>query len=511
MTHSIRKRFFFTVGTNLFRGLLTFVTGMLLARWLGPQSYGNMAFLLGTFIGFRALLDMGTSSAFFTFLSQKPRSRSFVLGFFGWMGIQFLVPTIFIGLLFPDRWIETIWQGESTGLILLAFAAAFLQYSVWPVVQQAGESQRQTIRVQGIGLIVAGAHLLAVALLWLLGVLGLYALFAAIILEYLLASVVAHQCFPYAREGSANTPNLRQESTLQKYWRYCLPLIPYSFVSFAYEFADRWLLQKFGGGVEQAFYAVSAQFAGVALIATSSILRIFWKEIAEAHHKGDHDRTGRLYQKVSRLLFLIGALIAGYLIPWAEEVMQLVLGTAYAGGATTLAIMFLFPVHQSMGQIGSTMLLATEQVRLQVITGIVFMTASIGVTYFILASPQAEIPGLGLASEGLAWKMVGMQILSVNVIAYLIARLWKWPFDWVYQPVSLLGCVGIGAISAMASTWLTGTGWSTVVIPMIVGGIFYLLSAIVFVYNMPWLAGLTREELKEDVKKVWQSATKIWG
>src|SRR5207302_5348904 len=122
-------------------------------------------------------------------------------------------------------------------------------------------------------------------------------------------------------------------------------------IGFAYEFADRWLLQGYGGSVQQAYYAVSAQFAAIALLATGSILSIFWKEIAEAHHRGDHVRTGMLYKKVSRLLFVIGAVIAGFLLPWAQDLLRLLLGAAYVGGPSTLAIMFLYPIHQSMGQI----------------------------------------------------------------------------------------------------------------------------------------------------------------
>ena len=79
---SIRSRFIFTVGTNFFRSLLSFITGILLARLLGPESYGNMAFLMGSFMGVLSLLNMGSSSAFFTFMSQKTRSRKFVLLFF---------------------------------------------------------------------------------------------------------------------------------------------------------------------------------------------------------------------------------------------------------------------------------------------------------------------------------------------------------------------------------------------------------------------------------------------
>jgi O-antigen/teichoic acid export membrane protein len=487
VTDSIRRRFTFTVGANLLRSLLSFVTGMLIARWLGPDEYGTLAFLLGTFVALRQLLDMGTATAFFTFMSQQQRSRRFVNAFMRWLGLQFLLPLLAIGLLFPSDWIEDIWQGEQRGLVLLAFAAAFMQNSAWPVLQQAGESQRKTLFVQGVAVVTVAIHLLAMVLLYAFGLLGLYAVFIAIAIEYLLAALAVR----FRLELGDAVPS---EPRWRQYLAYCLPLIPYAWVGFAYEFADRWLLQNFGGSVQQAYYAVSAQFSAVALIATTSILNIFWKEIAEAHHRGDTARTGMLYRKVSRLLFLVGAAIAGFLLPWAEDLLQLMLGAAYVGGATTLAIMFLYPVHQSMGQIGSTMLYATQRVSIQVGVGIVFMLLSIVTTYFVLATPNAAVPGLGLASTGLAMKMVAIQIVQANLIAFIVTRIWSWSFDWLYQPVSLLGCLGLGWLAHLIVTAVAGSLPAPLVLGF--GGVVYLVLLGAFVYAMPWTAGLSRAELR---------------
>src|SRR5258708_9682644 len=104
MTASVRRRFAFTVGANLLRSVLSLVTGMLLARSLGPLVFGNMAFLLGPFVAIRQILDMGSATAFYTFMSQRRQSRRFVNSYFGWLGMQFVVPMCVVGLLFPSRW-----------------------------------------------------------------------------------------------------------------------------------------------------------------------------------------------------------------------------------------------------------------------------------------------------------------------------------------------------------------------------------------------------------------------
>jgi O-antigen/teichoic acid export membrane protein len=501
VTTSPRSRFLFTVGVNLLRSAISFITGMLVARWLGPDRYGSMAFLLGTFAGVRALLDMGSASAFFTFLSQRPRSVRFVRGYLLWLGAQCVVSMLCIALLMPTAWVQSVWHGESRVLVLLAFAATFMQGSVWPVVQQAGESQRRTQLAQAVGVAIVVLHLIAMGLCAWLGLLGLPAIFAALALEYCIGGLFVMQRLQFA-PAVAGEESGRQ--VLARFRGYCLPLVPFAVVSFMNEFVDRWLLQQYGGRVQQAFYAVGSQLASIALIATASILSIFWKEIAEANHRQDHGRTAALYRRVSRLMFFAGAAAAGFAIPWSSDVIRLVLGPAYVGGATTLAIMLLYPIHQSMGQIGATMMYATERVRAHAALGIASMVSGMIMTYVVLAPSTNRVPGLGLASVGLAIKMITVQAVSVNVLAFVIARVNHWRFDWAHQPASIAVCLVLG--------WLTH-GVVNVAMPatnvpaparLAVAAVVFSLAVCGAVLAAPWLVGFSRGELTADVQRAWR-------
>lgn len=493
MKARIRNRFLFTIGTNFLRSLMSFTTGVLLARLLGPASYGNMAFLLGSFMGILSLLNMGSSSAFFTFMSQRTRSKRFVWSFFCWIAFQLLATLIVVGLLFPDEWVENIWLGQELSLVLLSFVAIFMQGTVWSVIQQAGESQKRTYWVQSIALAVTFIHLVAIVLLWLLGSLGLFAIFLAILIEYTLAAIIVHRKYKYSPDQLANETDNTEENILKKYLNYCLPLIPYSWITFAYIFIDRWLLQYYNGSVEQAYYAIAAQFAAIALIFTTSIMQIFWKEISEAIAQGNDDRVRQLYKKVSRLLFFISAVIAGYLMPISDVIIRNILGENYLGGALTLAIMFIYPIYQSMGQVGGTMLYASEKVSIQSIIGISFMIGSMIVTYWVLAPSDAFVPGLGLGSEGLALKMVTMQFIQVNFTAYIISRIWHWEFDWIHQPISLICCLGLGwTVNFILSGFSDIFSWFII---LLLSGCSYILLVMLLVYMLPWLIDMTRKEI----------------
>ena len=208
-----------------------------------------------------------------------------------------------------------------------------------------------------------------------------------------------------------------------------------------------------------------------------------------------------VYRKVSRSLFLIGAIVSCFLIPWSKDLLKNILGESYVAGSTTLAIMFLYPIHQSMGQIGGSVFFATEKVGIQVKIGIIFMLLSIITSYFVLAPSNNVIPGLNLASEGLALKMLVIQFFQVNVLAFFIARIFKWEFDWVYQPVGILGCLIAGWVSHFLVINLIDESVA-LIYHLIISGFIYVLLIVLLISFLPFLTGFSRKQLMVEIGKI---------
>lgn len=488
---SISARLTFSVFANVLKAVITFGTGMIVARSLGPEQYGVMMFLIGTFSATRQLLDMGSSTAFFTFLSQRQRSRNFVALYLAWLGVQFLVPLLVVGVFTPSAWVEIIWQGEQRSLVVLAFIAAFTQSVLWSTFLQMGESQRLTRLVQGIAVLVALVHCLLVVLAWYFECVSVKGIFILLILEWGIAVVVVanNLHFPQITDIFDTSKQMFKE-----FWRYCLPLIPYAWLGFAYEFADRWLLQTYAGSVQQAYYSVAFQFGAITTIATSSVLNIFWKEVAELYHQKDFERINKLYLQVSRRLFFLAAMGAGFLAPWSSEILHLTLGSVYEDGSVTLMVMFFYPLHQAIGQVGGVMAYATGRVTAYVRLGMLFMTTSIVVTYFILGPRVGFFPGFELGSVGLAIKMVFMQIISVNALAFYLSRSLRVGFDWFFQCVSVLACVAAGLLTYILVSFLFDLT-SQIWIPLLVACFLYILIVISLITIFPGIAGLSRNEI----------------
>jgi O-antigen/teichoic acid export membrane protein len=494
---SFLSRSIISVIANVSKAGISLISGMLIARGLGPENYGSFAFLLASFIAFRALLDMGSSQAFFSFISKRKRSKAFLLYYIVWLSIQFVFPLILIALIAPDHLIETLWKGESKERIIISFIAVFLQQQIWQTIAQIGESQRLTVKVQIINITIAAVHLLIISMFYWMNSLTIERVYYFIILEFSIAAFVAWLTFPIKYEEE----KISFQKVISEYSKYCMPLIPYAWFGVLMSFTDTWLLQHYGGAVQQSFYSISAQFGAVSLIATASVLRIFWKEIAEANYVGDHKKVRKLYNDTTRILFMVGAIVSGFFIPWSKEIIQLILGEAYIGAATVMSLMLIYPIHQALGQLNGTMFYALEMTKPYVIINSISALIATIVSYFLLASPDALIPGLGLASIGLAIKMILLQFFTVNFSIWWLCRHKQWKYSIGYQLVAISAVLSGGYLTRGIVIQLFGEGLHFLVAISISCVIYITISALIILI-MPWLLNLSREDIFTTLSRI---------
>lgn len=497
-SYSVKLRLLISVGVNILRAGVGFLTGLLIARTLDSDGYGDFMFLLGSFMAIRSLLDMGSSSAFFTFLSKRERGSRFYLFYFTWLAFQFIVMLVLVGLILPASVIDRIWLGHNREVVLLAFVAAFMQQQIWQTVMQIGEARRETVKVQFINLAVAVAYLSVICLVVVFGLLSIKKILLIIIGQYIVAAIVAHKILRKAVGGSlVEQQSLRQ--ILREYWQYCNPLVFLALVSFLYDFANKWMLQKFGGATEQGYFQIANQFAAVSILVTTSILNVFWKEIAYSWEINDSKAMSKLYCRVNRGALMLGACASGLLLPWTEEIVHIFLGPSFIEAWPVLAIMLLYPIHQSMGQIGGTMMLATGQTNRFMFVSVATMLIAIPTMYFVLApSKNMLLPGLEMGAFGMALQVVVLGIASVNIQAWVLARYGGWRYDWAFQALGIPLMIGLGFLAKTLILFfctVTSFSLSNLVIPVILYTFVYISLVAWTLWQLPWLIGSDRREL----------------
>jgi len=487
------------------------------ARGLGPADYGNLAYLLGSFWAIRALLDMGSSSAFYTFIAQRDRGNYYYLVYFAWLAFQFLFSVALVALFLPSIVVERFWLGLGRELILLALLATFLQNQVWQTVVQMHEAERKTIKIQLAGLSIIVVHLFLVISMLVGQWLSIRAMLWAIVGEYAVAavwlSVTLRRTVVVPEPVSVGEVVAGESlgSVIRAYFRYCHPMAVIAVFSFCYEMADRWLLQRYGGASQQGFYQVSAQLSTVSLLAASSIMNILWKEVAEANDRGAHERVAELYLKTTHSLVFLSSVVSCFLAPWAEALVDVLLGSAYHAAWPVLCMMLFYPIHQAVGQINGTLFMATGRNSAYMRITVTGLLVSIPVSYLLIApASESGWGGLELGALGLAIKILGLNFLFVNVQSWVISRHYGIPLQWRSQMAVIVVLLALGYACRLSAGWLMelmGRGLDMparveVLIGMIGSGLVYLGGLCVVLTRLPGLVGMERAEVASVLGKV---------
>jgi O-antigen/teichoic acid export membrane protein len=268
--------------------------------------------------------------------------------------------------------------------------------------------------------------------------------------------------------------------------------------TFAYEMVDRWLLQRYGGASQQGFYQVAAQLSTISLLATSSMLNIFWKEIAEANERGAHERVAGMYRKTTQSLIFVAAFVTCFLVPWSETLVDTLLGSAFHSAWPVLALMLFYPIHQTVGQINGTLFMATGSNSVYMKLTVIGLIVSIPVSYVMIG------PSTGWAEIGMAVKIVGLNFIFVNIQSWVIVRHYGVSFEWIEPLVAILVLLLIGfacefmvgQLHSLVQPTIEESGLWSMLTRMGVAGVLYLSAGLVLVTQVPSLAGMQRDEVR---------------
>jgi len=499
--NSLAYRISWTFFFNLLRGGLVLLTTLVLARYLGPETYGLMAFLVSIFLAMKTLVEFSTPHAFYTFISQKRQSKYFFKLYILWLSFQLFVLIVLITFVVPSSfWLSNL-DGASHDIVVLALIAVFIQHSAWQAASQMAEASRRSVDVQKLGIAINLVNLVLIISLYKLSLLNLKIIFMLMILEWGVGTLLAARMYVAVKEAD-DEPVL----IVRKFWQYCKPLIPVSIIITGAEALDRFMLQIWGGSAEQGYYALATTIMVTTNLVLASILKIFWKEISEAYQKKNLNFVLSIYERTSFLAYFISAVLVSAFLPWCEEILYIMGGSEYMHGKTTLALMLIFSAHQGLGQINGMLLLATEKTKLHAV--IIVLAAFIGlpISFLLIAPSNIFYIGSDMGAAGLAWKMLLINIFTVNVTNYYIAKKFFWKFRFMFQ-IYLFSFPIAAAFSAkflIQSFQLPGDA------SLIFSILIYFVFIIIFCLTFPKLLfGCSRLELVEILRSHGQQIFRL--
>ncbi|MCT7626114.1 lipopolysaccharide biosynthesis protein [Aliarcobacter butzleri] len=429
---SFKKRYIYTLFFNILNSFISFITSIVIIRYLTPIEYGNYQFLFSIFVAVLTFANLNTQNGYFTFISQKKESFSFYRDYVIWEFIQiFIVLIIVLGIYFTN--IVDLFLNQDITLVILALFAVYGTKNIRELITNTFESKRMTTFYLKSTFIINVLNLFLIVIFAINDMLNISIIFTFIILEFFLYLLIAIIVFLKRKDEFIEKNNKIYDFKLNfnRYFKYAKPLFFISLVAATYLFLERWLLQKYGGAEEQAYLALAIQFSTIILILTTSILKIFWKEVAEHIADKNLEVLENIFKNATENIFIITSLISIFFIVNAKEIVLLIYGEKYLPGVIVFMLISFYTIHQTLGQLYGTFMLASEETKSYSYVSIFFSILSIPLM-FIAVSPK-EIYGLELGALGIAIVMVFIQLLSVNTMGYVIKRKFGFKSIFLFQ------------------------------------------------------------------------------
>lgn len=492
---SLRKRYFYKLLTNLIGLPVYLVTQAIIPRGLGPQAYGDFNFLTSFFTQVMTFLDMGTSTGFYTKLSQRPNETALVSFYFYF--VLFSVITLFawVTAAIKTPVFRIIWPNQGIWFIYLAAVWGILNW-VLQVLQKMTDSYGLTVNSEIARMFQRITGMVFIVIIFWFNLLHLTSLF---FLYYVIMGLLIFSLLYiiWKKQYNINLLALGLKELkiyIKEFYQYCHPLFIYALVCLIAGIFDRWLLQIFGGSVQQGFFGLAYQIGAGCFIFTGAMTPLLMREFAIAFGENDLKRMASLFRRYIPMFYSITAYFACFIAAQADKIVYIMGGKRFSGAGAAMTLMALFPIHQTYGQLSNSVFLATGQTALYRNIGVVFMVLGLPVTYLLIA-PHAAL-GLDAGATGLAIKMVLLQILAVNVMLYYNAQMLNLHF-WKYvghQVLSLTGLLAI-AFSVKLMVDMAMPSHKYIVLPFLVAGMLYTLVVMVAVVVKPVALGFQREDI----------------
>jgi len=419
------NRYLITLVSNVIRAISNFIVSVSVARYLMPQAYGDYQYILSIMTAMTVFANLGTEKAYFTFISQKLQSVKFHLFYFIWQFIQLVIIFVLIILLNGDLY-QIFFKDSEKILVLIALITVFFVQNIQNSINHIAESIRKTHYAQGLSIFVAIFHIVVVMTFIYFDQLNIKILFQILLVEYILYALILSFMLKKFTLFSNRPFNARE--VFNRFYDYSKSLFFLSFVTFLYTFIDRWLIQTYVGSEGQAFFAISMKFSALTMLVTSSVLKVFWKEIAESLENQDIEKSKKYFKKVSKNLFIFTTLVSSVLFFFSDEILKYFYTDIYLGASLVFKLIMLYPIFQSMGQLYSSFCFASSQTRLFTRVS----CWSLGVGIFLAVFFVSDI-GLGIGVEGIAIKFLVTGILTSYILEFYIVKYLKTDFDFMYK------------------------------------------------------------------------------
>jgi O-antigen/teichoic acid export membrane protein len=501
---SLNKRYFFKLVSNIIGLGAGGAIQAIIPRGLGPQAYGDFSFLTSFFSLTVNSLEIGTFQAFYTKLSQRPQERTLVGFYFSFSTVMAALVFGFVMVAHGSAINRFIWPGQQITYVYLAAGWAIMIWFV-QVLEGMGDAYGLTLSTEMARVAQKVMWLVWIIVLFSLQKLNLANFFLFCYINIGLVIILFLWIMGskgYSLQGIWRFHPGQITAYAREFFKYSHPLFTFSLIGMGANIFDRWLLQVFGGSVQQGFYGLSYQIGTLCFVFSGAMTPLLTREFAIAFGQNDLGQMARLFRRYIPIFYSVAAFLSCFVAVQADKITYIIGGKGFKGAVMAVTIMAFYPMYQTYGQLSGAVFFATGQTALFRNIGILFLLAGVPITYLLVA--PANKMGLDAGATGLALKLVLISIFATNVQLYFNARFLKLSFwRYVLHQFGSVGC--FLTISFLVASGLNRCGalQDRFILNLVLSLVLYVATVMLIALFQPALFGLR----KGDLGLLWKNLT----
>jgi O-antigen/teichoic acid export membrane protein len=490
---SLNKRYSVKLVSSIISGIVNAIIVALVPSAMGPVAYGQLTYLQQIFNQITSFADAGTSTAFFTKLSANNNRKELISHYLLFSMFLLVLLSSALGIVVFFGFSDLLSKDISAQSLYLGL---FLGFVVWftQIAIKISDAYALTVTVEVLKIVYKIVFLLSLIIviygltltldvfLFFQIVAGVF--FLAILFLYFYKENILSGCFEKGFSGV--------KSTIDEFFVYVSPLFVFNAVSIVIAFFEIWLLQYFGGAESVGFYGLAYSIAAMCFVFTSAMTPVLTREFSRLYEVGRNDEILKLFDTYLPLLYFVAAYFGVFIAYNSTYVLSVFADERFSSAALTLSIMALYPLHQTYGQITSSLFFASGETRTYRNIGL--LSALIGLALVLLFVLLFDMKDIGFAV-----KMLVAQFIGVNIQLYYNCRMLKGNFPKLFY-AQLKPLFSVYLI-VLLSDYLNPFGNETFFGFLVFGIVYSLLVVFVVVYRADAF-GLCQNSVSTLVRKI---------
>lgn len=493
-TDGFRNRYIVKVASSIVIAALNIVIQLILPRAFSIEEFGYYSYNLNVFTSVVVMFNLSASDAMVSKFSKRNQEIGLVLFYLKFYTVVSFLLCVGITLLFPTRFIQSTFAGQTLVIVLLGLLTAIVTKLLSDTIcmYDAFAVSRFPAFINILLKIVVSGFVLVT---YFLGRLNLHVFYIS--QAIITGIVVAILLFAIVKEQKRRFPNGKKQldrGYLDEYFFYCRPLALASIINQVVIIVMNWAVMHWSGASEQALFGAAWQLNTLVGYIFSPYAELSKREFAVLYN--NKEQLIIRFDQALKLMFWITSYFALFIGIEADWFLPVIYGDKYSGAYLVTLLIMYYTVFQAWGQTTGSLMLGMEYTKMSATFSILGQILTFAFV-FLFQIPNFIWPN-GLGAVGIALNYLAtcflLTLLRVGVICRKLEM--KVLNEVAIPLLPLLFCSIIPLFLKMILNNLIRSDTIVGCISKIlISGIVYSLLIGLIVWTRPSLVGLTKESI----------------